>query len=205
MPGRFDRLWEQTQKEIPRARITLRKDSTLLKVVFGALHWLLRIVTFGKVKSDYSGFATTVLWVIYMPDDFPWWSDSKKYRRLRHELIHLRQVRRWPMAFLDKPGLWWINAFLMSFCYLLVLPVRRTFRSKLEREGYEQSILVRHELNQLGDVDRLVDWIAKTFSTSKYAWMDSYGRAHRWALGVVHAAIDGTLVNERDNVDLWPT
>jgi hypothetical protein len=205
MPGRFDRLWERTQQEIPGARITLRKDSTLLKVIFGSLCWLIRVVTLGKVKPDYSGFATTLGRAIYMPDSFPWWSDDSKYVRLRHELIHLRQFRRWPFRCLDRRGVWRINALIMGFCYLLVLPVRWTFRAKFEREGYAQTILVKVETGTLGNTERLVAWIAETFSTSKYAWMDSHTHAYEWADGVLQAALLEKFTNDHDNVDRWPT
>jgi len=156
MANRFDLLWERTQREIPGAEIVLRKNSLLLKVVFGALHWLLRIVTLGRVKSDYSGFATTVCRTIYMPDDFPWWSDYQRYSRLRHELVHLRQFRTWPMPFLGCRGLWLINAAIMGLCYLLVLPVLLTFRAKFEKEGYRESILVRWECGGLREAVRMI-------------------------------------------------
>ena len=202
--GRFDRLWARTQREIPGARIVLRKDSTFLAVVFGALGWLLKVVTFGKKKIDYSAFATTIGRTLYMPDGYLWWDDVEKYRRLRHELVHLRQFRCWPFPFLGHRGVWRINAVLMGLCYLLVLPAFLTMRAHFERAGYTQTMLVRWEMGGLRstrDRERHIAWLVRTFSTGKYFWMSTAKRTKKWASTTMLQIMDGEICNDRDDVD----
>jgi hypothetical protein len=204
--GRFDELWAKTQKEIPGARIVMHKDSTLRKVIFGLLKALVWVFTFGKGRTNWDTFTTTISRTLYVPDTFWWWSDEDRYRLLRHELVHLRQVRSWPFPFLNHWGVWRINSLIFGICYLLVLPVRWTLRAKFEREGYTQTMLVWWELHERWNnseaVERYVAWMVKTFGTSVYFFMDSKKHAEKWARETIEKIKKGEITNDRDRIDL---
>ena len=103
--------------------------------------------------------------------------------------------------------MWVVNAFLMGFCYMFVLPVRWTKRAQFEREGYYQSILVRYELGHLRSVidrNEMANWLADTFSNGSYAWMWDWNEAYLWAMGVMNGFDnDPDVLKHPDNVDSW--
>jgi hypothetical protein len=196
--GRFEQLWERTQKEIPGARIVLHKDSWFLKLT----RWLMKNVL--RLETDYSHFTTTVSRTMYVPDDFWEWSDNARYKLLRHELMHLRQFRNWPFGFLGKPAIWWVNFVCMAFAYILCLPVLLTIRAKFERAGYEQSMLARYELGGLrSDSDK--EWYArrmeKTFGSGIYFWMWLKKAAYEWAIATIKDIEAGKITNDRDRIE----
>lgn len=208
---RFERLWEKVQEEIPGARVLQRSESTFLKVIFGVLGFLVKLFTLWRVKPNWSGFTTTISRTMYVPDGF-WedgkdWDDERRYRLLRHELVHMRQFREWPMKFLARPWLWPINAVIMGFCYIFAFPVIWTFRAKFEREGYTQSMLTRYEIRGNRSANQkkwYAEHMGKTFGTSVYFWMWTRKAAEKWAMETMEKIERGEIRNDRDNVDYWP-
>ena len=202
--GPFEVLWERTQVEIPGARIVMKKNSLFMKAVFGFLKLMVAIFTLGKGRKEWDGFTTTIGRTVYVPDSWGKRTSARKYMTLRHELIHLRQFRNWPMKFLGHKGIWRINAVIMGFCYLFVFPVFFTLRAKFEREGYTQSMLVRHEMLGLwedpDEVRKYVDYMAKTFGTSTYLWMWSKKKARKWAMKTIDDIVYGNLSNYQDRI-----
>ena len=192
--NKFHTLWERTKVEIPGARIIRRDKSKLIKALF---FWG------GK---RYDSFGTTIGRTIYVATDWEERVPDEQYLHLRHELVHLRQFRRWPFRCLDRTGLWRINALIYGLCYLLVLPILWTFRAYFERAGYEQTMLTVFELGwtQSSNVEHLAYWqrtMVKTFSTSKYIWMAPSWTTKRWVKRVFQRHQDGKLVNNTDRVE----
>jgi hypothetical protein len=123
---------------------------------------------------------------------------------LRHEVVHVRQFRQWPMKFLDTKYTWFLNAFLMGFCYLLVAPVFLTFRSMFEREGYTQTLLAAYEggaLRTPESVERHVDYMLSTFTgVAGYFYMDTATSTEKWARQTIEDIVNGKITNSKDTV-----
>ena len=169
-------ILEQIQEEIPGFRIMLRKDSKFLSLLFKVLS--------SVTKKSYGDYATTIGRTFYVPDDFWKREEFTQYTVLSHEFMHLRQFRNWPFKFLGRGRFWGINACIMSFCYLFVLPVFCTFRAKFEREGYKQTLLCfwrNGNLTTEEERHKTAEWIASTFSSSAYFYMWTHKKAYDWA------------------------
>jgi len=197
--GRYERLKLRVEAEIPGVKIIRHQDSYFLRT----LHLLLRLLSLGKF--DPSGFTTTIGRRMYVPNGWDMRSDLGRYSTLRHELVHMRQFRQWPMKFLDLPVLRLINFFIFSFCYLLVLPARLTLRSRFEREAYTQTLLVQYEVEgsfSLRTAQRLVARMGSHFGGSAYFFMWNSAAARKWAATTMEAIERGEITNTLDRVDL---
>lgn len=186
----FDALAIQTKKTFPRFRI-VERDRSWLRPIF----WCLEKIT----RRSYAGFTTTVFSTMYVGSTWQRKTEVAKYRTLRHEKIHIHQFYEWPFG----RRFWLVNHLLTALCYLFVLPVFWTLRSKFEREGYTQTLLVEYELEGKFDDDRLEEnaqWLAKTFGTSTYLWMWSRGKAYSWALDTQYKIMREEISNPRDRV-----
>lgn len=149
-------LQNDISKEFPDFRIRRKADSTLMRWI----HWFLLIVSFGKNKSFLTDFVTTIGTTVYVPDS---WEDKIPIAQcmiLRHELVHMRQAKKYGM-------------FLFSFLYLFwPIPVfRATWRTKFEKEAYEETIRAFYEYGE--DPTNLLFRIqmVKHFVSSEYMWM----------------------------------
>lgn len=187
--SKFDTLWARIEAEIPGVRILPKASSRLM-----------RAIAFFLGSSFLSIYDTTIGRTVYVGSTFNGAEDSG-YARLRHELVHLRQFRGWPIAALARPYLWTINAILMSIAYLLIAPVRWTLRARLERAAYLQELLAEHELGHLvGNEKYFAELMVAYFSTSRYAWMSSAAVARAWANQAIEDIKAGRVSNERDRV-----
>jgi hypothetical protein len=190
---RFDFLLARVVEEFPNFRIVSR-NASWLRIPFAVLAFVTR--------RKYDTFTTTIGSTMYVAEN--WWARSgdERYRTLRHELIHVRQFHRWPLG-RNWPRL---NHVLMAVCYLLLpLPVLWTFRARLEREGYTQTLLVEYELHGPMSAHtsiRRAEWMAETFGGSAYAWMWRRKKARLWALDTIARIHQGEITNERDRVYL---
>lgn len=169
----YKALLAEVEAEIGSVSVIKHEDSKLIGTIHSVLKFLTR-------KESFSGFTTTILKTMYVPNNWDEWRDEDRYKLLRHERVHLRQFRNWPFKFLGKPGLWYINAKLFSICYLLIAPAFFTMRAKFEKAGYRETIKASIELGRV-DVTSSTHrkyWIAKmenTFSTGMYFWMARKG------------------------------
>ena len=197
--GRYERLKLRVEAEIPGMKVVRHGDSYFIR----AIHWLLRVLSVGKFEP--SRFTTTIGKHMYVSDTWMKSSDQSKYTTLRHEVIHMRQFRRWPMKFLDLPVLRLINFTIFSFCYLLVFPFRITLRSKFEREAYTQTLLVHYEIAgqyPLRMAQNLVSHMGANFSDSSYFYMWNNKAARKWAADTMVAIERGEIYNILDRVNL---
>lgn len=107
-------------------------------------------------------FATTMYPFVYVPEH---WlkSPNTMYGTLRHEYIHLRDEQKYG---------WWYK-----LSYILLAPILFTMRSFWERRGYTQNFIRDYERHGVVR-QQTIDWAAKNFTGSNYAWMDPFfGRA----------------------------
>ena len=129
--NRYDALVAALRAEIPGFRV-VRKDRSRLH---RAIHHMLVVVTFGKMRSYLDSFQTTIGRTVYVTADWDRLSPDERYVTLRHEAIHLRQFRR-----LTLP--------VMAVLYLLIpLPMGLSyFRARFEKEAYAESIRAAAEV-----------------------------------------------------------
>ena len=187
---RYQILVERTKKEFPRFNVKER-DKSWLRPVF----WLMSKIT----RVDYSGFTTTIASTMYTGSDWKTDSSDDKYKTLRHEKIHIKQVHRFPLG----RWAWPINHLIMGLLYAFVLPFILTFRAKFEREGYVQTLLVEYELRgQISEyrMKHNAEWMARTFGGSAYAWMWRKSAARNWAMRTQKKIVAGEIRNEADRV-----
>jgi hypothetical protein len=199
MPDRYDQLLARIKEEIPEVKIIKFKDSWFIRMI----HVFLKILTFGKFEPD--TYTTTIGTRMYVRDSWDHKPDQEKYLILRHEVIHMRQARRWPFPALDRKGTRWINFFLFSFCYLFAAPTKWTLRAKFEREAYTQTLLTHFEIAgkwYLHMIEHLVAHMGKTFSGPDYFFMWDKMKAMKWAAQTMVDIEERRIVNDRDRVDL---
>jgi len=192
MADRYQLLTDKVKREFPRFGVKKRDSSWLAPIFF-----VLKKIT----GQSYETFTTTVFSTMYVGPSWDKKSPDEKYKTLRHEKKHIRQFHCFPFG----RWAWPLNHLIMAIFYLLILPVRWTFRAKFEREGYTQSMLVHYELNgpfSESEMEGWARWLADTFGGSAYAWMWSKQKAYAWAMKTMKAINAGEITNPQDRVDL---
>jgi hypothetical protein len=129
--NRYDSLVEALRVELPGFRI-VRKDRSRLH---RAIHHVLIVVTFGRMRSYLDSYQTTIGKTVYVTADWDDLDPDQRYVTLRHEAIHLRQFRRYTL-----PG--------MAVLYVLLpLPLGLAwFRARFEMAAYAESIRAAAEV-----------------------------------------------------------
>jgi hypothetical protein len=158
MDDRYDHLVAALRIEFPRFRI-VRKDRSALH---RAIHYALRVITFGKMTSYLDSFTTTIGQTIYVTADWDEWTPIERYLTLRHEAVHLRQFRTFTL-----PG--------MAILYVL-LPVPMGlawFRAYFEKQAYAESIRATAEVRGLRAAcdPSYRNAVISNFTGPAYGWM----------------------------------
>ena len=166
-------LLNEIELEFPGFKIIDKRDSRFQKII----HHALRIITLGSMSRYLEGYHTTMGQKVYVARSWNLLSDDSKYQVLRHELVHIRQFRKY--SFIG-----------MAFLYLLVpLPFGLSyFRAKFEKEGYRESILAAAEVFGIEHVKRecFRDNVIQQFTSSAYGWMWPFPKhLATWYDGVV--------------------
>lgn len=155
--------------EFRALRIRLRQQGVRLTLktgwFWGALHWVVAIITLGGNRSFATHYITTLANTIAVPD---WWAfDPFKPEMLAtidHELAHVRQFRKFGLGS-AKLGL-----VPMGIVYLLLpLPMGLAWgRWVLERDAY----LVGYKTLLGGGADRdaLIAQFVAQMTTGRYGW-----------------------------------
>lgn len=144
-----------TKKRYPKFELLDKRGSKFMKFLDG----LLKVISFGQMTS-FMKFTTTIGFTVYTSAEWGTFPEEKKIEVLRHERIHMQQR--------EDLGLWF------SLIYLL-LPVPILFayyRSKFEREAYEESMRTISEfrgIKALEDQD-FRERMIKRFTGSGYFW-----------------------------------
>ena len=170
---RLDRLLDEMRAEFPRLRIIPKPESRFQR----AIHKLLIVISFGQMRDYLDGYHTTVGQRIYVTGDWDQKSRDRKYLVLRHELVHVRQFRRWSLP-------------VMAILYLLLpLPVGLAwFRAHFEKQAYAESIRGAAELYGIDHVKagEFREDIISQFTGPSYGFMWPFRRAvERWYDGVL--------------------
>lgn len=108
------------------------------------------------------------------------------YRILRHEAVHLRDARRWPLVFESS--------------YLVGLPTVLTARAWWEWRAYRETLRVELELT--GDIpDALLDHVQARFTGRDYGFMCPFPRFVRRRLERERARLLGGAGPPPERVD----
>lgn len=148
----------EVRDEFPSFRIIYKRSSKLMKVI----GFLLKVISFGRIRSFFTDYATTIGNTVYVPDAWKIMSTSTKYVILRHERVHMRQAKR-------------LSLFLYSFLYLFIpFPIVFSyFRTQFEMEAYAETIKAVYEVHGLERIrsEEFRSFIFEQFKTSSYMWM----------------------------------
>ena len=156
------------KREFPGLRVIAKKDSALQRFTDVAL----RAFTFGKMKAYMTHYTTVVGHTIYTPSGWDTRSDDEKYITLRHEAVHLRQMKRY-----TKVG--------MALIYSLPLfPIGLAYgRARIEWEAYAETLRAVAEVFGI-DAARSPQQrkhIVYQFTSASYGWMWPFPKTiERW-------------------------
>lgn len=154
--------------EFPRLRIIKKPESRFQRMI----DRLLKIVSVGLIKDYLDGYHTTVGQRIYVTGDWEEISRNRRYLTLRHELVHVRQFRRFTLP-------------LMALLYVLLpLPAGLAwFRAHFEKQAYAEEIRATAELYGKDHVSAPAfrENIIGQFTGPAYGFMWPFRRAmERW-------------------------
>ena len=144
--------------EFPDFKIVAKKSSRMMR----SIDRFLRLITFGKATRFMTSFITTIGTTMYVPDMWEQHSEMTKYEIVSHELIHMRQAKRWGMVL-----------FALLYIFLPVPLGWAWFRTKFEMEAYEESLRVIGERKGAAGLDdpELRKWMIDIFCGPDYGWM----------------------------------
>jgi len=174
----------ELKHEFPKFRIVEKETDLLSQCIDIAL----KIVTLGQQRSYLDGYYTVLGYTLYVP---PAWARTASVDRvitLRHERIHLRQLRRYGFP-------------LMAFLYLVpFFPLGLAYgRARLEWEAYQETLFATAELAGM-DAARsptLRARILGRFVGPDYGWMWPFPKqVGRW--------YDAAMVRLERNFDRGP-
>jgi hypothetical protein len=165
---RSERLILGIRREFPNFRIVEKRNSPLSQ----SIHVALCIVTFGGQRDFLSHYHTVIGDTLYVPASWPQASDIDRAILLRHELIHLRQRRRY-------------GFFGMAFLYLIpFFPIGLAYgRARLEWEAYVETLRATRQLlgPEAVESPELRARIIERFMGPAYGWMWPFRRQlQRW-------------------------
>ena len=126
------------------------------------IHWVLYVVTLGRMRTYLDSFQTTIGSTIYVTPDWDAWDPDRRYVTLRHEAMHLRQFRK-----LTLP--------VMAILYVLLpLPLGLAwFRAHFEKEAYAESVRAAAEVwgPAFPRQASYRSYVISQFTGSSYGWM----------------------------------
>ncbi len=165
---RYDRLVASIEEEFPRFRVINKADSAFQRFLDVGL----KVITLGGMRDYLDGYYTTIGNTLYVTSDWECTDSDERYVTLCHELIHLRQFRRWTPP-------------LMGLAYLLFpLPMGLAyFRARFEKEAYAETLRATAECFGIEAIrkESLRNRIIRQFTSANYGWMWPF-RTHmeRW-------------------------
>lgn len=154
----FVELVEKLRKEFPKLKFVPKTESVFCRFVDA----LLRMCTFGRMRSFLESYYTTIGCTVFLPKSFDKYSAQAKCIALRHEAVHLRQWRD-------------LGYFGMTVTYLLLLlPIGLALgRAFLEQEAYEETIRATADYYGVDAVrqELFKKSIVEQFTGPAYLWM----------------------------------
>lgn len=163
-----DAFLTEIQQEFPKFRVISKRGNPLSRLIDRAL----RILTFNHQKYYLTHYYTVIFHTLYTPDGWEQSDDIDRVITLRHERIHLRQLRRY-----TAPGM--VILYLIPF-----FPLGLAYgRARIEWEAYTETIRATAELRGLSAAqsDHLRKHIVEQFISGAYGWMWPFEQqVNRW-------------------------
>lgn len=167
----YAELEAEIREEFPKFKMVHKRDSWLMQVA----DILLKLVTFWRMKTFMTEYATTLGYTLYVSDYWELRSTTARMIILRHERIHMRQRRRY-------------GVLVFSLLYALVFfpVVFAYYRAKFEKEAYEETMrAVLEYIPGTGGVtlmsERYRRRVVRHFTSAEYLWMWPWRRSiERW-------------------------
>ena len=163
-PGdRYTRLVDSIHHEFSGFRVVRKDRSRLHRMI----HHGLRLITFGRMNAYLDSYQTTIGRTVYVTADWDELSPEYRYVTMCHELIHIRQFRRYTLV-----G--------MALLYLLLpLPLGLAyFRARFEWEAYRETLRAAIEVHGVDHVRDAAyrENIITQFTGPAYGWMWPFRR-----------------------------
>lgn len=148
--------------EFPDVRLVSKSEHAPTRTI-ALVYFLFNLVglVFPSIRSRFFGnFFTVIGNYILFPDtydvDLNLPISNSEYFVLRHEIIHLRQKKKWGILF--------------EISYLMFLPTLFTMRAYWEFEAYRESMQARYDV--FGDIsDNYIEFVVDRFSDPMYLFM----------------------------------
>lgn len=178
-----DEFIAEIKAEFPSFRVVSKEGDPLSRLIDAAL----RVLTFGAQSEYLTRYYTVIFHTLYVPGGWEQTDDLERVITLRHERVHLRQVRRFTPA--GMTVLYLVPIFPLGLAY---------GRARIEWEAYAETIRATAELRGI-DAARspgLRRHIVAQFVSGAYGWMWPFpGQVNRWydaALRQIEAEISGS-------------
>ncbi len=159
-------LTRSMEAEFKGLRFMSKRDSDLMLICDA----LLRVITFGAMRTFLSDYTTVIGRTIYMPTRWSETSEIERMITLRHERVHLRQRDRYGTV-----------CFCLAYLFLPCPFVFSYFRMKFEKEAYEETLRATLELHLDGATrlrsKKLREHIIRNFTGPDYFWMWPFRRS----------------------------
>jgi hypothetical protein len=157
---RLNRLLEELHLEFPRFKIVPKYSSWIMrllgKILFFNRAFMTEYMTTFGTPTLYVPGKDVSLWLLSDP--------TSLYVTLRHERVHMRDGRRFPVIF--------------QLTYLLLLPLVLTFRSFWEWRAYRETIIATKEARGWVSMDQ-IEVLVRQFTGPGYLFMAPFPRFWR--------------------------
>ena len=145
----FDDYVEKIKQEFPKFQIIPKEESPLMKFIYN-----ITLMRFWN-KQFMSRFITVMFGKVYMPKQYI--GSHASIDILRHELVHLRDMKKYPVLF--------------ELTYILFpLPTVFTLRAFWEYRGYCESIRAINDRYGYVPV-KTIEFFVEQFTGPSYLWM----------------------------------
>jgi hypothetical protein len=163
-----ERLIDAIVVEFPEFRIVPKDGNAFSRLIDVSL----RVVTAGSMRRYMTHYHTVIGYTLYVAGIWRDMSDVARVVLLRHELVHLRQRRRYGFA-------------LFAFLYLVPwFPLGLAYgRARLEWEAYRETLAATLEFGGPSALTQpsLRDEIVRRYVSGDYGWMWPFPSAvGRW-------------------------
>ncbi len=168
MPERYEPYVEEMKREFPGLRVLRKEDSRFQSL----LDLGLRIATFGQMSTYLTHYTTVIGRTIWVPTGWQKRADDERYITMRHEAVHLRQMKRWTP--LGMAILYGLPFFPIGLAY---------GRARIEWEAYAETLRAVAETRGLDEArsPKLRAHIVRQFTGASYGWMWPFpATVERW-------------------------
>lgn len=166
--SRYDPYVAELSREFPGLRVLPKERSALQRLIDLGL----RVVTLGAMRTYLTEYTTVIGRTIYVPVGWDARDDDERYITMRHEAVHLRQMRRY-------------TTLGMGLLYALPLfPLGLAYgRARIEWEAYAETLRAVAEVRGVKAArdPKLRAHVVRQFTSAAYGWMWPFpATVERW-------------------------